>query len=542
MPLFIDYLKRFLSWHYFEGAGEAFQAVVTKPIDQLIAAAKEAVVARFYRYAPDGALPYLLQNYNLDWVERFIPAQRRQQVADAWDTWEKAGTEEGIVAEVRRLGYSIVGMMPVWLYRQSSDGITDTLQFQPSLQPDSNPLFHPTKLTAPRDIATEGEWGAREWWIDLNFHASSFFVVIHDPPFAFRRWGDPVPKWGAPARWDALVTGDPVALRRIYTTIKKFTGAEWSCRGVVFSYSGRYKLAPAQLTGVAVRTTFDAWACGLAGYITRWDGTKWTQAVSGTTANLAGVFIKPDTETAYIVGQAGTILRWTGTTWVAETSGILTNLSGFAYAGLERWACGQGGVILFDVGLGWTPSTSGVATDLRRMLAFSRTDIWAIGVGGVALHWDGASWTSTTTGVTGDLNGIWGRAPNDVWAVGAGGTIIHWNGTAWSTVSSPTAAGLFSVYGLPDGRAVATGQGGIVLAYNNIVWALAVGNLNGESADTVHGTIADNFWAVTQQGTAYHLTAAGVVYAGAVWNGFTWDDGTKYTLNYVIKWRREKWE
>ena len=68
---YLDYLKSVLSWHYFVEAGEIFQAAVAKPIDDLVLAAKTAVVQRFWRFCEDDALPWLLQNYNLDHVEAF---------------------------------------------------------------------------------------------------------------------------------------------------------------------------------------------------------------------------------------------------------------------------------------------------------------------------------------------------------------------------------------------------------------------------------------------------------------------------------------
>lgn len=543
MASYFEYLKGFLSWHYFVAKGEDYQAAVAKPIDDLVDAAKQATTQRFWRFALDEALPYLLQNYNLDLVEAFTPAQTRKQIAEAWDTWEKSGSDEGIVAEVQRLGYQKVTLLPVWQMRHHTDGITDSLDFKPSLKPDISKLFWPKGLnpasytvTHNRDIATQGEWGSFEWWVDLNFHFSSYFVVIHDPPFAFRRWGDPA-VWGKSLRWDALVTGSPVDLKRLYLTIKKFSTAEWSCRGVIFSYSGRYKLVP-PLFGVAVRTTYDVWAVGGGGYATHWDGTTWTQFQTGTTQDLFGVWTAPG-GVAYAVGGAGTILKWTGV-WLPLVSGTSNRLTGFAYAGRELWACGQNGIILQDIGFGWASYTSPVATNLLKMHVFAPNDIWAVGVGGVALHYDGVTWNTTTTGTAEDLYSIWGARPTEVYAVGTNGTIIRWDGATWNAVTSPTTQHLFTITGDAGGNAIAIGDAAVV--YNGVSWALAPSNFPGERVWAVQGTVSDNYWAVTEQGNAYNLTLDGRVYVAAPWNSFSWNDGTRYTIKYVVKWLKEKWE
>ena len=532
---YLDYLKSALSWHYFVGKGEEWQGVASAQIDKVIEAAKAAVTSHFYEYAPPEAMPYLLQNYNLDRIAAFSVAQMKQQVADAWDTWEKSGSEEGIIAEVERLGFSRVSLIPVWLYRHRSDGITDTLEFQPSLQPDPNRLFHPVSLLNNRNIATQGAWGSFEWWVPLNFHFSSFYVVIHDPPFAFRRWGDP-DRWGPRRFWDALVTGDRVALQQLYQTIRKFTPAEWSCRGVVFSYSGRHKLSPV-LLGVSVASTYDAWAVGTGGYSAHWDGTTWRQVQTGTTVTLFGVWTS-GAET-YATGAGGTILRWNGATWVPEVSGTFEILTGFAFAGPEKWACGQAGTILLNAGFGWSTFASPVATNLIKMFALSRHDIWAVGVGGVALHYDGISWTSTATGTTEDLFDVFGMTTNDVWAVGTNGTILHWNGAAWSPAVSPTMSNLFSITGSAQGL-IAVGDE--VVVNDGTGWKLGPSRLLGQRAWAVRGTVSDNYWIVTEQGEALNCQLGGAIYSGNIWGGFSWDDGTRYTLKYVIKHLKEKWE
>jgi hypothetical protein len=541
---YLDYFKSVLSWHYFVAAGETFQAAVAKPIDDLVLAAKTAVIQRFWQFCEDDALPWLLQNYNLEPVESFTPAQSRQQAADAWLTWEGdgnpsidghkwggGGTEEGILTELARLGYK-AAMIPVWQARYSSDGIRETVTIQPTLRPDINKKFWPAG-NPPWVFSTPGEF-VGDWWVDINYHWSSYYIVLTDAPFAFRRWGDPG-RWGE-GFWDALVAGSRVNLQRIYSTARKFGPPEWSCRGIVFAQSGHYSLAPAVLAGMAVASTFDAWTVGAAGYAAHWNGYAWTASPTGTSADLAAVAM--DAGRVYAVGAGGVILRQAGG-WHLEAAPTTADLASLCFAGADIWAVGAGGVILRKQGASWAAVTSPVATDLHCVFALGATDIWAVGAGGVSLHWDGLSWATVATGTTADLNGLWGAATNAVWAVGAGGVILKWNGTSWAAVSSPTTADLNAVAGMKDGRAIATGADLIV--YNGTSWAAIVPPI-GQLAHAVAGTLEDNFWIPTAQGEVFNVKIDGTIYSGGRWDHFDWDDGTRYNLKYVIKTMREGWE
>lgn len=542
MRTYLDYFKSVLSWHYFVGAGELFQAAVAKPIDDLVLAAKTAVVQRFWQFCEDDALPWLLQNYNLNPVEAFTPAQSRQQAADAWLTWEGdgnpsidghrwggAGTEEGILTEIARLGYS-AAMIPVWQARYTSDGISETVTIQPTLRPDINKQFWPTKNVYSVPGSLDGEW-----WVDINYHWSSYYIVLQDAPFAFRRWGDPG-RWGD-GFWDALAVGSRVDLQRIYSTVRKFGPPEWSCRGIVFAQSGRYNLAPAALAGMAVGSTFDAWTVGAAGFAAHWNGYAWSPVPTGSTASLAAVAM--DGHLAYAVGSGGTILRWSGSSWALEATPTTASLASICFAGSDIWAVGAGGVILRKHGGSWAVITSPVATDLRCVFALGVSDIWAVGAGGVSIHWDGTSWTTVATGIGTDLSGIWGASTGLVWAVGAGGVILRWNGAAWAAVASPTTSDLYAVAGMKNGRAIATGAA--LVAFNGTIWVAITPSI-GQNALSVAGTLADNFWIPTVAGEVFNVTIDGAIYSNGRWNHFAWDDGTRYNLKYVIKTTREGWE
>ena len=556
---YIELFRRYLSWHYFEegiggeGRGEDYLIVVAKQLDDVIRNAKNGVTARFWQYAEDAALPFLLQNYALSRIEAFTPQQTRQQVADAWTTWDFAGSEEGILRETRRLGYPNVALLPVWSYRHTNDGFTDKLEFRETIAGlrDHNPGFHPRVASATRVLATDGAFGDG-WWVDYNFHYSSFFLVIQAPhPFGFRRWGDGW-RWGS-GPWDALVTGDRIALRQLYETVKKFTPAEWSCRGVLFAYNGRTRLAEPALWATWTRSGYDAWVVGSNGYAAHWDGANWTKTPTGTTQHLFGVTGGVGSLEAWAVGANGTVLRWDGDSWHLDVPVTLQTLAGVTLSGTTLWACGTSGTLLRrDLG-GWGTVASGTAQNLREFWGAGENDLWCVGGGGTAIWWNGLVWSvPAATGTANDLYGVWGSSSSSVWAVGNAGTILHWNGTAWAAAVSPTTKALRAIYGVlyKDGggvlreRIVAVGDDGIVLTYDagaGATWAIGAESLPSE-AWGLSGTYAENLWACTDQGDVIAMNASGRVYYTGSWNRFNWNDGTRYALRYVLKTLAEKWE
>lgn len=91
-PRFIDYFSRKLSWHYLALLGEDFFAVLGAALDTTFATVDEAVKQRLLDKAKDEALPFLAQNFNLEYPERFSIAKVRAYLASPWTHWEDAGT------------------------------------------------------------------------------------------------------------------------------------------------------------------------------------------------------------------------------------------------------------------------------------------------------------------------------------------------------------------------------------------------------------------------------------------------------------------
>lgn len=560
MASFKELFERLLSWHYYdqglfgEGRGQDFFDTLGEKVDEVMEWWKAATTASFVNLAPADALAYVLQNYNLERPELFTDNQARTMAGDAWNIWERSGAHEGILTEVRRLGFPNCAIIPVWQWKRRRIFDLDEIRIQPTLprEPDHNPLFLPntlaTKVLPPK--GTDTEWGPG-WWKELNLHWSSFWLVINPPhSFGFRRWGDP---WmlGDGSRWDAVVAGDRIALRRLFLTLRKMKCGNFSCRGVVFSYPGFYAQ---EQTIWSVRTwaSYQAIAVGSNGTALHWDGNAWTAKSTGVTDNLFSVWGRNASD-VWAVGQNGRILHFNGQSWSTVTSPTGNTLTGVAGAGMSVWACGAAGTLLRWNGTAWAVVPPVNGNGLLELLALGVDEVWAVGNNGTALRWDGVTWAATATGVTESLYGVWGKGPGEIWAGGDNGTMVRWNGAAWSQVNIPSTGSVSSIWGTADGKALATVRPdptrvGQLMTYDGAgTWAMADTNVKTNPAIGsghlwgVHGTNASNFWAVGDGGL-WWCSEAGKIYWSAPWGGFQWGDGTRYYLNYAIKRLREPWE
>lgn len=199
MGRIFDFFERKLSWHYLNGTwGAGLFRTLADACDATFASSKDAVRQRLLSKCTDEALPYLGQNFNLDWPARFTAQQIRDYIGSPWDHWENAGSAPRLVAELTALGHN----PSVISYRSLVDIIGT----------DPNTTF--------------GGY-------------SSFFYVILRAPFPFPwdvagRWGPPPvgsgALWGsAPFLWG--ISGAQVwQLDEVRRTIAKWKPAGSSCR------------------------------------------------------------------------------------------------------------------------------------------------------------------------------------------------------------------------------------------------------------------------------------------------------------------------
>ena len=288
----------------------------------------------------------------------------------------------------------------------------------------------------------------------------------------------PTDAWAVGHRFDP---GD----QKGHTLIEHHDGTSWT-----ITPSADGPSAPqSELSGVAARTSTDAWAVGsftkpnnlVRTLVERWDGSSWARMKSPNSGQPAGGqlsgVVALAADDAWAVGSFGQgapsrtlIEHWDGATWSVVPSpnkgpfpNALSDID--AVASDDIWAVGTWFTKAFDdrtLTLHWDGATwsrvaspnagpASAANDLVSVSAVGTDDVWAVGLRGLktlALRWDGTAWavvaSPTPEGIA-DLAAVVAVATDDVWAVGgfvdhtanAVRTLVeHWDGTGWSVVAS----------------------------------------------------------------------------------------------------------
>lgn len=197
-----------------------------------------------------------------------------------------------------------------------------------------------------------------------------------------------------------------------------------------------------------------------------------------------------------------------------------------------------------------TPDPSTTRNLLRGISGTSTNDVWAVGhynptpsdQMNLVIHWDGTGWQQYFPPDP-DLNNndLWdvaALAPNDVWIAGTHGSAVqpqltHWNGTSFTPANLPPLANtsfLWSLHALQTdaiwavgGRTQELGSTCYGLYYDGSSWeeiaVPPVGALRNRFV-AVHGTAADNVWAVGSWGNAL----GDFRFLAMRWNGSAWID------------------
>lgn len=150
----------------------------------------------------------------------------------------------------------------------------------------------------------------------------------------------------------------------------------------------------------------------------------------------------------------------------------------------------------------------------------SDTDIFAVGNNGTILHYDGSAWTLQTSGVAppASITSVWGSAANNVYAVGVTNTTVspsvptflHYDGSSWSFV---------------------------VTGYDIHLWA-------------IHGTSANNIWAVGDAGHVFHFDGNSWVHSStggnfgalfSVWSFSSMDTWVSGNYGQVYQYNGSAW-
>jgi hypothetical protein len=310
-----------------------------------------------------------------------------------------------------------------------------------------------------------------------------------------------------------------------------------------------------ELESVWRNTASDVWAVGINNTIVHYNGTAWSQPITGLAfANYYSVFGTSGTD-VWTVGGLGSTAHWNGSSWRRTALNSAVNFTGvwgsapanyyasanggigyhyngsswsqisfpFAVSGnlhsvwgsdaSHVWMVGDDGQILFFNGSFWSQATSPTTEPLLTVWGTSATNVFAGGGLGTIVHFNGSTWSVQSSGTGHTLSGFGGTGPSDVWVVGASGVTQHYNGAAWSTVARKSG---FLITSISSGAAGSTlwavGVGGSFLSVASGQFTLS--NQSGLPIRGVFATSATDVWASTI-GTILHF------------------DGTTWTNAYV---------
>jgi uncharacterized protein YjdB len=214
-----------------------------------------------------------------------------------------------------------------------------------------------------------------------------------------------------------------------------------------------------------------AYAVNAPGDLYRWDGTAWTVAARGAqfNTNFTAVHgVTPEAITA--VGTRGVIVRFDGTSWTAMSSGTTTDLADVWMTGpRSAWAVGSGGVALRLRNDAWSPTDAGTTATLRAVSG-SDTEAFAVGDGGTVRRYVQERWVTVPSGTTEVLRDV--LVPGGggaVYASGNRGIVLRWTGQFFERETSGTTAPLLALASTSGGGVLASGDG-IVLTRTLTGW------------------------------------------------------------------------
>jgi MSHA biogenesis protein MshQ len=242
------------------------------------------------------------------------------------------------------------------------------------------------------------------------------------------------------------------------------------------------------INGISGSSDSNIITAGKKGEIYQYDGSSWTALSSGTTKDLADIFVLSDT-VAYAVGTGGTVTVTTdgGATWSATTPGSKDLKGVWAASTSEVYAVGKKDNLLYYNGTTWTDVSAAAGStgnDLEEVWGNS-SYVYALQKDGTLYIHDrsgdptnAASWSSDTVSCTGtgyDFKDLWTDASGNVWLAakkGGNGYIYKYTGTTCSLEFSTATEDLEAIKGSTvTGKITAVGKGGLVIEYDGASWS-----------------------------------------------------------------------
>jgi len=267
--------------------------------------------------------------------------------------------------------------------------------------------------------------------------------------------------------------------------IKMNFAAHWN--GVEWQHFSTPSLSQTynRLTGVAVVSENEAWACGEYNppgpaqmTMLHWDGNQWSSTEmpfidGGATLHAMKKIASDDIWAVGAKIYTAIAMHFDGSNWeYLEAPHVGTRFNRFwAVDGTSSdniWAVGRWGddwgqfypLIMKWDGSGWQhiPGPDGYSMVINGVSVISPDDVWMVGVTMDAqprfLHWDGQNVNVESS--PGGGRSISAVGFDDIWSV-EGNSAVHWDGQGWQQQSIPSYVRAYFVAVIPGGEMWAVG-------------------------------------------------------------------------------------
>lgn len=203
----------------------------------------------------------------------------------------------------------------------------------------------------------------------------------------------------------------------------------------------------------------DVWAVGDGGISLHFDGKRWIEVATGTSARLTSVHCR--NQVAWAVGASGTMLTYKDGAWHALATGIHDELRSVWNGGPDDlWIVGRQGVVL-RLSAGRRQKLAALeAVDYWRVWGSSPDDVWLAAEDGSLTHYQSGELTMKVQPVAGAIRALSGTSARDIWAAGRGGTLLHFDGVAWRALRSGTTDDILGIASDPSGSTFLVGERG----------------------------------------------------------------------------------
>lgn len=219
------------------------------------------------------------------------------------------------------------------------------------------------------------------------------------------------------------------------------------------------------------------WIYGASNAVHRWDGKAWSTLLVAEDVPIS--LWASGEEDVWIVTRNSVVLHWNGERFEDRSPGGSDIVRVFGSGPGAVWLEGASFIqdefreesrLLRWNGSGWTPELGAPAGPC---LSFAADDLWCFDGAG-AHHFDGSRWTEDERLPDGNVTHLWGSASGHIWLLqeAASTSAWHWNGTTWMAYSVPL--GTTRLVGVSNDEVIVAGPGQVFRG-NGLAWRQEVG-------------------------------------------------------------------